>query len=114
VAQWQWRLARAARHVYAGRLIVEVQRLLIARLAAKGEPTNLCEATLQVCMRTLEVLESFERLLRERAEADNKERSNKTPAQILGRREPFPAHISGMNVHPALRNLKRSVGQLLH
>jgi hypothetical protein len=53
--------SRAARHVYAGRLIVELQRTQIARLAAERRPTYLAEQMLQVFVTTLELLEWWER-----------------------------------------------------
>ena len=45
------RWSGAARNVYAGRLIVEVQRLRVARLAAEGKLTSLAEQLLQTFTR---------------------------------------------------------------
>jgi len=60
VNEQERRLARAARHVYAGRLIVEVQRLRVAGLAAEGKPTSVAEYLLQEFVKTLELLERCE------------------------------------------------------
>lgn len=55
------RWGRAARSVYAGRLIVEVQRLRVARLAAEGKSDSLAEQLLQTFTTSLELFDSCER-----------------------------------------------------
>ena len=64
------KLIRATRHVYAGRLIVEAQRQLVACLAAQGQYSGLAEQTLRAFIKTLESLEHCERMLRERARSE--------------------------------------------
>jgi hypothetical protein len=100
------RLARA------GRLIVEVQSLSVARLAADGKDAYLAEHTLQLFIRTLELLEHRGRQLRKEIEAD-KERSNKASARALGVREPR-SDYSDTKANSALAKLERLRGRLLH
>ncbi len=103
------RWARAARHVYAGRLIVEVQRLRVARLAAQGLPTYLAEQMLQVFRTTLELLEHCERRRWELAAAKTESASS---AKVLGPYDLFPENVSGIWVQTALT--KQSRQRVLH
>lgn len=57
-------LAVAARHVVQGRIIVAEQRERIARLEAHGSSTGDHELTLDIFLRTLEILKEHERALR--------------------------------------------------
>jgi hypothetical protein len=57
-------LAVAARHIVQGRIIVAEQRERIARLKALGSSTGDHELTLDIFLRTVEILEEHERALR--------------------------------------------------
>jgi hypothetical protein len=105
------RWSRAARNVYAGRLIVEVQRLRVARLSAEGKPTSLAEQLLQTFTITLELLEWWERQYRKIAAA-GEERSNNRSAKVLERLGLLPANVFGIWVPPALT--KQEPRRLLH
>src|SRR5262249_9139455 len=105
------RWSGAARNVYAGRLIVEVQRLRVARLAAEGKPTSLAEQLLPTFTKTLELLESCEEQHRKIAAACEK-RSNITSAKVLERLGLLPANVFGIWVPPALT--KQKPRRLLH
>ena len=105
------RRSGAARNVYAGRLIVEVQRLRVARLAAEGKLTSLAEQLLQTFTRTLELLESCEGEHRKIAAACEKG-SNNTSAMVLERLGLLPANGFGIWVPPALT--KQEPRRLLH
>jgi len=61
-------LAVASRHVMQGRIIVVQQRERIARLKALGSSTRDHELTLDIFLRTLDILEEHERALRASAE----------------------------------------------
>jgi hypothetical protein len=105
------RWSGAARNIYAGRLIAEVQRLRVARLAAEGKPTSLAEQLLQIFTRTLELLEWWERQYRKKAAAGEKRPIN-TSAKVLERLGPLPANVFGIWVPPALT--KQEPRRLLH
>ena len=84
LAELQFRLTEIEQRTERARVIIERQRLRLAKLARDGHPTYEVVATLGAFQRTLETLEKVSVLLHEEADAAVRELTVREPVWIDG------------------------------